>query len=95
MITFLIIYAIAAAATLVFATVQNGKEMAYLRVLAPQNMLTPNWVNFFFLGLMWFAYWPQYFSTNRVTDALPKNPQQRMNAAARAMGLPTQDGPRG
>lgn len=95
MITFLTIYLIAAAATLIFATAQNGKEMAYVRVLAPQNIMTPNWTNFFFLFLLWFAYWPQYFVSAQVTKSLPRNLQQRTTAAAKAMGLPTEDGPNG
>lgn len=91
---FLAIYIIGIVLTLIFASAKNGEEMAYCRVLAPGNVLTPNWVNFFFLGLLWFAYWPQYFVSKRVASLLPDDPQLRQMAAAQAMGM-APGGPRG
>lgn len=91
---FLILYLVGVVLTIIFATAKNGKEMAYCRVLAPTNVVTPNWSNFFFMGLVWFAYWPQYIAAKRVEASLPANVQARQMVAARGMGFPMEP-PRG
>ena len=91
--TFLLLYLLCAAITVVFATVINGKEMAYCKVLAPGNVMTPNWPNFAFLALLWFAYWPQYVVYRNTMGRLPKDPGVRQKTAAQAMGIPTQEAP--
>lgn len=86
--TVFIILAIGGLLTSVFAAYKTGQEQAHLKILAPQQLMSVNWVNCFFQGVLWPAYWAQYFSHRHTLATLPTDPQQAKEAAAWALGIP-------
>jgi hypothetical protein len=83
----LIIYLIAAALTSLFAAYKTGEEQAHMRALQPTQIMQVNWINCFFQGLLWFAYWAQALSYWKIARVSLKNPAGGCQAAMNFFGI--------
>lgn len=90
MITILLltIYLVGLVVTSTFAAYKTGQEQANMKVLMPQQIMSVNWINCFFQGLLWFGYWAQFFSFRKTLNGMPLNPNQAKAKAAKALDIP-------